>query len=244
LIEFVAVSRWFAAIQIFLVSGLPTGLLIAGALYLAGYPMTAEGAIATADTAKISFQYFAMTGLLDTALIAILIRIFLVISGESSAELFLGRRRPAGEVLRGLALIPLLLVGVIAVTAAISRWLPSLHNVQTNPLERYMDSPFKAGVFLIVVILAGGVREEIQRAFVLHRFEQSLGGANVGLVVWSVAFALLHVPQGFDAAIAVGCLGLLWGVIYLRRRSAIIPMVSHAGFDVLEVLQQLLVRTL
>src|SRR5262249_40193337 len=163
--------------------------------YLAGYPLTAEGAIATADTAKISFQYFALTGLLDTALIAILIRIFLFISGESSAALFLGPRRPLGEVLRGLALIPLLLIGVVAVTAAIARWLPTLHNVATNPLERYMDSPFKAGIFLIVVILAGGVREEIQRAFVLHRFEQSLGGAKVGLIVWSATFALLHLPQ-------------------------------------------------
>jgi membrane protease YdiL (CAAX protease family) len=238
------VPRWFAATQVFLVSGLPTALLIAVGLYVAGYPMTADGAIATADTAKISLQYFAMTGLFDTALIAILIRFFLALSGESSADVFLGRRRPIGEVIRGLALVPLLLIGVVLVTNAILRWMPALHNVSTNPLERYMDSPFKAGVFLIVVILAGGVREELQRAFILHRFEQSLGGARVGLFVWTAAFALLHLPQGYDAVLAVGLLGLVWGVIYLRRRSAIIPMVSHAGFDVLEVLQQLVTRTL
>ena len=33
-----------------------------------------------------------------------------------------------------------------------------------------------AAIFALVVMIAGGVREEIQRGFVLHRFEQYLGG--------------------------------------------------------------------
>jgi membrane protease YdiL (CAAX protease family) len=55
-------------------------------------------------------------------------------------------------------------------------------------------------------------------------------------VIWSAAFGLFHLPQGKDAALAVGVLGLFWGLIYLRRRSAVAPMVSHAGFDVAEIL--------
>ena len=38
-------------------------------------------------------------------------------------------------------------------------------------------------------------------------------------------------------SVARACLlGAFWGVIYLRRRSAVAPMVSHAGFNLLQVL--------
>jgi membrane protease YdiL (CAAX protease family) len=77
----------------------------------------------------------------------------------------------------------------------------------------------------------------MQRAFLLHRFEQYLGGATVGVIVTSIAFGLGHAPQGWDAAITTGAMGLLWALLYLDRRSSIAPMVSHAGFNSLEILR-------
>ncbi|OFW17580.1 MAG: hypothetical protein A3F69_02100 [Acidobacteria bacterium RIFCSPLOWO2_12_FULL_66_10] len=53
----------------------------------------------------------------------------------------------------------------------------------------------------------------------------------------SAAFGAGHLLQGADAAIATGLLGAFWGATYLRRRSAVAPMVSHSGFDLLQVLQ-------
>ena len=67
-----------------------------------------------------------------------------------------------------------------------------------------------------------------------------LGGGTVGLVVASIAFGAGHLLQGVDAAIATGLLGAFWGVVYLRRRSIAAPMVSHAGFDLLQILQAFL----
>jgi membrane protease YdiL (CAAX protease family) len=69
----------------------------------------------------------------------------------------------------------------------------------------------------------------------LTRFEQSLGGPAVGIVVSSLAFGVGHIVQGVDAAIATGILGAFWGVVYLRRRSVISPVVSHAAFDLLQI---------
>ena len=43
--------------------------------------------------------------------------------------------------------------------------------------------------------------------------------------------------QGADAAIATGLLGVFWGIVYLRRRSVVAPMVSHSGFNLLELVQ-------
>jgi membrane protease YdiL (CAAX protease family) len=231
-----SISRLFAAIQVFLVCGIPTQLLVFAAVLGSGAPMAADGTKLTADASRISLEFFAMTSLFDTALIAILIRVFLGMSGESSRDVFIGRRRTTAEFLVGLLLIPICLVVVVVVVNLVTTWLPGLHDVPTNPYEAYMQTPFGAGLFIVVVILAGGVREEIQRAFVLHRFEQRLGGAWLGLVVWSAAFGLFHLPQGKDAALAVGLLGLIWGVVYIRRRSAVAPIVSHAGFDVAEIL--------
>ena len=64
-----------------------------------------------------------------------------------------------------------------------------------------------------------------------------MGGAAVGVIVASVAFGYGHLLQGADAAIATGALGAFWGVIYLRRRSIGAPMVSHSGFNLLQILQ-------
>jgi membrane protease YdiL (CAAX protease family) len=94
---------------------------------------------------------------------------------------------------------------------------------------------------VLVVVVAGGVREEAQRAFVLHRFEVWLGGRWVGLVVGSAAFGAGHLLQGADAAIATGLLGVFWGIVYLRRRSVVAPIVSHSGFNLLQIAQYLLV---
>jgi membrane protease YdiL (CAAX protease family) len=55
-------------------------------------------------------------------------------------------------------------------------------------------------------------------------------------------FGLGHIEQGADVAIATAALGLFWGVLYLARRSIVAPAVSHAGFNLLQVVVQASVR--
>jgi membrane protease YdiL (CAAX protease family) len=81
------------------------------------------------------------------------------------------------------------------------------------------------------------VREEVQRGFILRRFEQYLGGGVLGIVLFSAAFALGHLNQGTDLALATGFLGALWGAVYLVRRSIVAPMVSHATFNLAQILR-------
>jgi membrane protease YdiL (CAAX protease family) len=117
-----------------------------------------------------------------------------------------------------------------------------LHNVPKNPMEDLMRNPRDAAVFGIVVMIAGGLREEVQRGFILHRFGQYLGGGAVGVVVHSTIFGLGHFEQGWDATIAVGTLGAIWGTIYLMRRSVIAPLVSHAGFNLAQLVKFMALR--
>ena len=96
-----------------------------------------------------------------------------------------------------------------------------------------------AVIFAVVVMVAGGVREEVQRGFIAHRFGQYLGGALWGVAVYSVFFGLGHFEQGYDAMIATGVLGLVWGLLYISRRSIVAPMVSHAAFNLAQLLKHL-----
>jgi membrane protease YdiL (CAAX protease family) len=147
----------------------------------------------------------------------------------------------AREALLGVWLTPLVFLLVVVMLNALRLWAPWLHNVPENPLEQLAGtSAGEAALFALVAILAGGVREELQRAFLLHRFEHHLGGSAIGVVVLSAGFGLGHAVQGWDAVVTTGVLGAFWALVYLRRRSVIAPMVSHAGFNALEVLRVVL----
>ena len=105
---------------------------------------------------------------------------------------------------------------------------PSLHNVKENPLQDLIQTPAQALVLAIVATISGGLREEIARVHP-DRFEQYLGGAHVGLILYSLVFGLGHSLQGWDAVLATTILGAFWGWIYISRRSIVAPVVSHSG---------------
>ncbi len=226
-------ARARSLFDVFLCSGIPTQVLIAKLLAMAGVtPMVGNG--------QLDSTWVFVVAMGDTVLLLILATVLLRANGESPREVFLGGRPPLREALIGIALIGPLLLGVGVVLLAARQAWPLLHNVADNPLTGLLKNPREAVMFACVALFAGGVREEVQRAFILTRIERDLGGPVVGLVVTSIAFGAGHAAlQGWDAALATGLLGAVWGVIYLRRRSAIAPIVSHAGFNSLEIVRYL-----
>jgi membrane protease YdiL (CAAX protease family) len=226
-------ERTVALIEVILCSDYPTQFTLAATFAVFKFvPYTAQG--------RLSMPYVVALSLIDTGLLLGLMLLFLRAHGESARDVFLGRRPVLAEMRAGLPLtLASLAIGVAALVA--TRVLaPSLHNVSHNPLQDLMGRPRDTVLFVLVVVVAGGVREEAQRAFLLHRFDAWLGGGWVGVVVGSAAFGAGHLLQGADAAIATGLLGVFWGIVYLRRRSAVAPMVSHSGFNVLQIAQFLL----
>lgn len=227
-------ERARALLEVFLCSGVPTQLLIGQLLLRAGVRPFAPGG-------HLDPIFVFVVTLADTILLVLLALLLLRAAGESPRAVFLGSRSVVPEVSLGLMLVVPLLIGVALVLVSAQRFWPALHNVHDNPLAGMMKAPRDAVLFAVVGLVGGGVREEVQRAFLLTRFERHLGGPVVGLIVTSVAFGAGHWLQGWDAAVATGLLGLFWGVVYLKRRSAVAPMVSHAGFNSLEILRFLVV---
>jgi membrane protease YdiL (CAAX protease family) len=230
-----AIYRVVAFLEVLICSSVPTQLALQGTLGVFGYRPFAP-------TGDLRVGYVVGVSLADSALLIGLVLLFLYAHGERPREVFLDRRPIVREIGAGLSFIPVVILIAIAVFVTIQRFAPSLHTVDKNPLQALLQSPRDAWLFALVVIVAGGVREEIQRAFQLHRFEEWLGGGRVGVVVTSVAFGAGHLLQGVDAAIVTGLLGAFWGVVYLRRRSVVAPMVSHAGFDLIQILQFLVAK--
>jgi len=224
----VYLTRLRAAAEVVLCSGYPTQLALLPVLIAVGIPPL-EG------TALNPAFVFAVSAI-DTVLLLALVFLLLRLSNERPRDVLLGPRAAIGELGRGLLATPAVFALVIAVQLIIRAFAPYLHNVPVNPFESLLGSPLRMAGFLLLVVIAGGVREEIQRAFLLHRFEQRLGGGRLGLVVTSLAFGLGHTLQGWDAAIVTGLLGAFWGSMYLTRRSAISNITSHALFNIVQVL--------
>ena len=222
--------RVVAVIEVLICSDFPTQLALGGTFALFGFgPYTAHG--------QLRLAYVVALSLADAVALVGLILLLLSAHGERPRDVLFGRRPLAVEAVAGVPLIFVAFVIGAAVLLPIQRFAPWLHTVEHNPLQALLQSPGDAWLFALVVVAAGGVREEIQRAFLLHRFERWLGGGATGVVVTSVAFGAGHLLQGVDAGVATGMLGAFWGLVYLRRRSAVAPMVSHAGFDLLQILQ-------
>ena len=219
-----------ALLEVLLCSDIVTQFAIGGTLLGFGYrPKTAAG--------QLSVGYVVALSLGDAVVLIGLILLLLHVHGERPRDVFVGRRPIVAEGTLGLLLIPIAFGIAVAVILTVQRFAPTLHNVEHNPLQGLLGSKRDAWLFALVVVVAGGVREELQRAFLLHRFEGWLGGRTAGLVVTSVAFGAGHFDlQGVDAGIATGLLGAFWALVYFGRRSSVAPIVSHAGFDLLQVI--------
>jgi membrane protease YdiL (CAAX protease family) len=229
------IERAAAALEVILCSGFPTQIVIITVLVTLGMqPKLADGSF------NAPFV-FALT-LLDTVLLVGLVLFFFRAHRESVREQLFGARRSVREILFGITLIPASFIVVIAVLTLVQLVVPSLRNVPHNPLADLVKSRSDAVIFAFVVMIAGGVREEVQRGFIVHRFEGFLGGGLVGVLVYGLFFGLGHFEQGWDASVITGSLGVFWGLVYLRRRSVIGPMVSHAGFNLAQVIKAVMLR--
>ncbi len=215
-----------ALVEVALCSGHPTQLVLVGIMMAAG------------ATQGYTVGFVVPLLLLDTLLVVGLAWWFLRRSSDDPRRVWLGKPSWVREAAFGLfAVFPIVTLLVAALAAALTWAWPWLHNVTDNPLKALLQTPRDTVLMIVTVMVAGGLREEAQRAFVLTRFRQSLGGSVVGLLLFSVAFGVGHVQQGWDAVILTALMGLMWGVVYLVRGSIVAPVVSHAAFDVLQVLQ-------
>jgi len=220
--------RFRSLVEILLALGIATdqlALLILSPLGDAANPLRSVKTLAAFST-------------LSSCLLLSLLGVLLRLNGEAPTSFFLGSRRSQRrEAARGFLLLPLIFLAVYSLKSGFHRLSPALYSGERNILEDLMRGPRDLALFTAVALFSGGIREEIQRAFVIRRFEEGLGPARLGALLYAVFFGFGHLVQGRDEAIIAGILGLLWGLVFAARRSVVAPVLSHGLYDALELIR-------
>jgi membrane protease YdiL (CAAX protease family) len=96
------------------------------------------------------------------------------------------------------------------------------------------------GMISLVTIGAGFGEETFDRGYLFERLGKLLGSSVTArlaiLVVTSVVFAAAHYhDQGLAGAEQATMTGFVFGVMLLRTRTIVLPMIAHAAFDLTAV---------
>jgi membrane protease YdiL (CAAX protease family) len=221
------VARFQALFEVLLLSGLLSSLLAALIVSLF-HGKNAKFAAMEANTVCAFL-------LLEAGFTFILLTLILSAHRETIGGLGLRWDRWKSNLILGLALVPFLFL-INALVALIFRLYLPKYYIEQNPLTQLIHTPQQLALFVFSALVAGGIKEEVQRAFILNRFARYLGGAGLGLVLWSLAFGLGHYLQGVQGISIAALYGFIFGIIYLRSGSLIAPIVAHGAYDTIALL--------
>ncbi len=220
-------DRFQAFIEVLLLSGLISSYL--AALIFSAFHGNGVDLLAM-DAAIVSLFV-----LLEAAFTLLLLVAILKAHRETFCSLGLRWKRWKFYLLLGLGLVPFFFL-INALAASVFRvYLPKYY-IELNPLTKTIQTPQQLTLFIISALVAGGIKEELQRAFILSRFRRYLGGAWLGLVLWSLAFGAAHYVQGVQGITIATLYGFIFGVVYLLSGSLIAPIVAHGVYDTLALL--------
>ena len=221
------IDRIQAAVEVLLISGLVSGLIAALLLSLFR--------VKNLDLLLKNANLLSAHLLLESAITFLILAALLRLHGESVRSLGLRWESWKRNLLLGLTLVPILFSINGVVIFVFRSYLPRYY-LEHNPLVENLHTPQQLALFVFSALVAGGIKEEIQRAFILNRFRTYLGGAWVGLLLWSIAFGAGHYVQGVPGIVIASLYGFLFGVIYLRSGSLIAPITAHAAYDTVAIL--------
>lgn len=155
-------------------------------------------------------------------------------SEERWVDLGLAPRPFFRPLLRGLGFgVAIFLIANLLVGGVVKAVLHTPETPET--LVRLLRDPHDLPLWLFCTIIGGGFSEELLRIFILTRFERTLGrtGLVIAVVLETISFGLGHAYQGIGGMVGTAVTGLLFALIYLRRRCALDAMFAHAIFDLI-----------
>ena len=221
------IDRLQAAFEILLLSGLVSGFLAALVLPLFH--------IRSTELLLKDIRILSIYLLLESVIAILILAAILKLHGEAIRGLGFRWEHWKRNSLIGLALVPFLFLANAVVAFLFKVYLPKYY-LERNPLVENLHTPQQLALFIFSALIAGGIKEEIQRAFILNRFRSYLGGAGTGLLLWSLAFGAGHYVQGAQGIVIASLYGFLFGGIYLLSGSLIAPIAAHGAYDALAIL--------
>ena len=171
----------------------------------------------------------ASTILRDVGLVA-LVLLFLARAGQSVAAIGWTPRTLGREIVLGVVLSPVLLIGAQALETLLRSVGLSTPRTPTPGLvpARTVGDLLLALLLVAVVAVA---EETIFRGYLILRSRRVLRSRVWAVVLSTVVFALGHGYEGSAGVVTVGATGLVFALIYLWRQSLVAPVVMHFLLD-------------
>jgi membrane protease YdiL (CAAX protease family) len=213
--------RFQSAVEVMLCTDLLATLVLQGAFYLLGYKPQL-----ILHSSSLLAIFVICNSVFVLATIALILRY-----REESWRMLTGIDfQWQRELLIALGMIPALFLATTLAGLFFRKFFPELVTEQ-NPILSLIKTRRDVFWFLLMVSLSGGLKEEVQRAFVLRRFEKYLGGVYTGLALFTLYFGAAHYLQGWDNAVGAGLLGLLFGAAYIWRQNLLVPLAAHTAYN-------------
>jgi membrane protease YdiL (CAAX protease family) len=204
-------------------------------LIAAGWTTSALRRFSPNDATGWTLGHFFGVALLGTSVTWVLIWLLLKHDGQRISDLGLRKQQLKKSILPGV----LFGIGIFAVAHVLMppltrRWFS---DTDPGPPLNWFRSPVAIPAWIFLGLVAGGLTEEVSRAFVLTRFERAFGrtGLFIALILSSVMFGVGHLYQGHAAAFSLGVSGAVFALVYLRRRSCWEAVFAHATFDMIGI---------
>lgn len=158
------------------------------------------------------------------AVTLLMIAVFLRLRRSSLADSAGWRGAPASRTLAALVTGAAMQLAVILVVL----FLPIPESVLTDHAE-FMESSASLGVQLICGAIAAPILEETLFRGIIYSRARSAMGKPAALIFSALVFAVMH--GDLMAAVNAFFFGLLFGILYDRFDSVLVPMAFHAGFN-------------
>ncbi len=196
-------------------------------------------AVASPTLIPAQFSDLVLSIAIRKTIVLIAIGILLRLDGDGLQRLGFTSPQWLAHIRRGIVYAVPVFIGIdVVLTTVLGSLISRSSPGAVGAITTFFRDPVHLLAWIPVGVIGGGCVEELERAFVLTRFEKWFGtpGLYVALVVSSVVFGVAHLYQGVSGAIAAGVSGLVFGLVYLRRRSGLEAAACHAFADVLGVI--------
>jgi membrane protease YdiL (CAAX protease family) len=182
-----------------------------------------------------SINQLFLSAVIQTVILWPVMFFLLKVDGQRLSSLGLDREKWRTSVIPGLLFGVLVTILDMFVLTPLS---DSCFPASDSPsLDRWFQDLRAIPFWIFLACVGGGLNEEAWRSFVLSRFERAF--ARPGLI-WALLaqagfFGLSHLYQGKAQAVAAGFLGMVFALIYLRRRSSWDAVIAHTTSDIIGV---------
>jgi membrane protease YdiL (CAAX protease family) len=145
------------------------------------------------------------------------------------SNLDLGLRAPAMRAVWAWSLLFLAWIAIEQVIIAVRP--PGMGSEWQGELER-----LPLAKYLLLLLLLAPVEEELLFRGALFSALMRRWGSTVAIVVPSVLWGLMHIHYGPWLAVSIAGSGVVLAIIRLKSGSLYVPMVLHAGANLLDII--------